>query len=91
MIIYSIGIFARNIRRTEQTLRNWDNSTNLNRFMFLLVYTLFFVRTTESFLKLLLSNVINMENLIPIITVFSCRLQYKRENKVKKMIKEFLR
>ncbi|KNF09574.1 hypothetical protein CLPU_2c00250 [Gottschalkia purinilytica] len=32
-----------------------------------------------------------VEDLIQIITVFSCRLQGKRANKAKKMIKEFLK
>lgn len=31
-----------------------------------------------------------VEDLIQIVTVFSCRLQGKRANKVKKMIKELL-
>lgn len=31
-----------------------------------------------------------VEDLIPIVTVFSCRLQGKRANKAKKMIKELM-
>jgi len=94
MKYYSIGQFAKLIGKTEQTLRNWDKSgvlkpshvapsgfryysqEQLNHFLG--------IKNIKPERKL-------VEDLVQIITVFSCKLHGKRANKAKKMIQELVK
>ncbi|WP_461200501.1 MerR family transcriptional regulator [Anoxybacillus sp. TBDG-1] len=90
MKYYSIGEFAKLIGRTEQTLRNWDKSNRLKPayvapcgFRYKYGTTIEIIDNTEKTEEQEL-----VEDLVQIITVFSCKLQGKRANKAKRMVKE---
>ena len=71
---YSIHEFSKIIGVSAQTLRNWDANGNLHP-----------DHTTEKSEQQEL-----VEDLVQIITVFSCKLQGKRANKAKKLIRELI-
>ncbi|MCE5220251.1 MAG: MerR family transcriptional regulator [Clostridium sp.] len=82
MKYYSIGEFAELIGKTEQTLRNWDKKGTLKpHHVAESGYRYYSQEQINHFFGFKNSN---------IVTVFSCRLQGKRANKAKKMIKELL-
>ena len=71
---YSIHEFSKIIGVSAQTLRNWDANGKLHPH-----------HTTEKSEQQEL-----VEDLVQIITVFSCKLQGKRANKAKKLIRELI-
>lgn len=77
MNYYSIGEFANKLNITTQTLRNWDKEGKLKPHHVSDGKHRYYSEEQEL-----------VEDMIQIITVFSCRLQGKRANKAKKMIKE---
>ena len=71
---YSIHEFSKIIGVSAQTLRNWDANGKLHPY-----------HTTEKSEQQEL-----VEDLVQMITVFSCKLQGKRANKAKKLIRELM-
>ena len=71
---YSIHEFSKIIGVSAQTLRNWDANGNLHPH-----------HTTEKSEQQEL-----VEDLVQIITVFSCKLQGKQANKARKLIRELI-
>ena len=91
MKYYSIGEFATKIGKTVQTLRNWDKNGTLKPSHVTNGGTRYYSQEQlNHFLGLKSEEQELVEDLIKIVTVFSCRLQGKRANKTKKMIKELL-
>ena len=91
---YSINKFSKILGVSAQTLRNWDKKgklhphhTSSNGYRYYsheqLNWTrwLFFIKTEQQEL---------VEDLVQIITVFSCKLQGKRANKARKLVKELI-
>lgn len=91
MKYYSIGEFATKIGKTVQTLRNWDKNGTLKPSHATNGGTIYYSQEQlNHFLGLKSEEQELVEDLIQIVTVFSCRLQGKIANKAKKMIKELL-
>ena len=91
MKYYSIGEFATKIGKTVQTLRNWDKNGTLKPSHVTNGGTRYYSQEQlNHFLGLKSEEQELVEDLIKIVTLFSCRLQGKRVNKAKKMIKELL-
>ncbi len=91
MKYYSIGEFATKIGKTVQTLRNWDKNGTLKPSHVTNGGTRYYSQEQlNHFLGLKSEEQELVEDLIQIVTVFSYRLQGKRVNKAKKMIKELL-
>ena len=91
MKYYSIGEFATKIGKTVQTLRNWDKNGTLKPSHVTNGGTRYYSQEQlNHFLGLKSEEQELVEDLIQIVTVFSYRLQGKRANKTKKMIKELL-
>ena len=91
MKYYSIGEFATKIGKTVQTLRNWDKNGTLKPSHVTNGGTRYYSQEQlNHFLGLKSEEQELVEDLIKIVTLFSCRLQGKRANKAKKMIKELL-
>lgn len=91
MKYYSIGEFATKIGKTVQTLRNWDKNGILKPSHVTSGGTRYYSQEQlNHFLGLKSEEQELVEDLIQIVTVFSYRLQGKRANKAKKMIKELL-
>ncbi|KEI08894.1 hypothetical protein Z959_07355 [Clostridium novyi B str. ATCC 27606] len=91
MKYYSIGEFATKIGKTVQTLRNWDKNETLKPSHITNGGTRYYSQEQLNHFLGLKSEVQELvEDLIQIVTVFSCRLQGKRANKAKKMIKELI-
>lgn len=91
MKYYSIGEFATKIGKTVQTLRKWDKNGILKPSHVTNGGTRYYSQEQlNHFLGLKSEEQELVEDLIQIVTVFSYRLQGKRANKAKKMIKELL-
>lgn len=91
MKYYSIGEFATKIGKTVQTLRNWDKNGILKLSHVTNGGTRYYSQEQlNHFLGLKSEEQELVEDLIQIVAVFSYRLQGKRANKAKKMIKELL-
>ena len=91
MKYYSIGEFATKIGKTVQTLRNWDKNGTLKPSHVTNGGTRYYSQEQlNHFLGLKSEEQELVEDLIQIVTVFSYRLQGKRANKAKKMIKGLL-
>lgn len=91
MKYYSIWEFATKIGKTVQTLRNWDKNGILKPSHVTSGGTRYYSQEQlNHFLGLKSEEQELVEDLIQIVTVFSYRLQGKRANKAKKMIKELL-
>ena len=75
---YSIHEFSKIIGVSAQILRNWDANGKYN-------CEIEIIDNTEKFEQQEL-----VEDLVQVITVFSCKLQGKRANKAKKLIRELI-
>lgn len=91
MKYFSIGKFSEAIEVTVQTLRNWDETSRLKpHYLGNTGYWYYSQQQLQLYLGLKGEVQELVEDLVQIITVFSCRLQGKIANKTKKMIKELL-
>ncbi|MCE5222419.1 MAG: MerR family transcriptional regulator [Clostridium sp.] len=90
MKYYSIGEFSTLIGKTPQTLRDWHKKGSFVPQHITDGGTRYYSQEQLNHFLGIKGIETKTKNLIQIVTVFSCRLQGKRANKAKKMIKELL-
>lgn len=80
---YSINEFSKILGVSAQTLRNWDNNGKLHPH-----------HTSSNGYRYYSHEQLNQQelvkDLVQIITIFSCKLQGKRANKARKLVKELI-